>query len=182
MYIYVYSWLLLKWMYCGRRRHTCYTYIQGEQMSIINLPLKRMRYPMIYAFGFQQLVDLCGRTHEALQIRAAQAVDTALVVRNWLFGWYIVEFEQNGADRAVYGARFLENLSERLKEIGVRGSSSTRLKLYRSFYQQYKDIGPTLSDELAALIDAPRTGIRPAANCPPSVSSCAGEKMTHWWN
>jgi len=24
-------------------------------------------------------------------------VDIALVIRNWLFGWYIVEFEQGGA-------------------------------------------------------------------------------------
>jgi hypothetical protein len=80
-----------------------------------------------------------------MQTRAARTVDIAMVVRNWLFGWYIVEFEQNGADRAEYGSRFLENLSVQLKQAGIKGTSSTRLKLYRSFYQQYKQICPTVT-------------------------------------
>jgi len=82
-----------------------------------------------------------------MQTRAARRVDIAMVIRNWLFGWYIVEFEQNGADRAEYGSRFLENLSVQLKQAGIKGTSSTRLKLYRSFYQQYKQICPTVSGE-----------------------------------
>ncbi len=99
-------------------------------------------------FGFQQLVELCQRTHREMQIRAGRTVDTFLVVRNWLFGWYIVEYEQRGADRAEYGRRFLGTLSKRLQHLGIRGSSTTRLKLYRAFYQEYKLIGPTLSDQL----------------------------------
>ena len=86
-------------------------------------------------------------THEEMQMRASRSVDLALVVRNWLFGCYIVEFEQNGADRAKYGSRFLESLSAKLKLVGIKGTSSTRLKLYRSFYQQYRNICPTLSGE-----------------------------------
>ena len=39
--------------------------------------------------------------------RAAVAVNQALVLRNWLIGAYIVEFEQNGTDRAKYGTRLL---------------------------------------------------------------------------
>jgi hypothetical protein len=38
-----------------------------------------------------------------LRSRASRAVDTYLVVRNWLFGRYIVEFEQRGSDSARYG-------------------------------------------------------------------------------
>jgi hypothetical protein len=34
-----------------------------------------------------------------MQTQAARSVDIVLVVRNWLFGWYIVEFEGGGADR-----------------------------------------------------------------------------------
>jgi len=33
------------------------------------------------------LVSLFAQTHRALQQRAARTVDTALVVRNWLFGY-----------------------------------------------------------------------------------------------
>ena len=96
--------------------------------------------------NFDQLVTLCQETHEAIHARAARAVDTALVVRNWLIGQHIAEFEQNGTDRAQYGARLLDNLSDRLKSLKIKGTSSTRLKLYRSFYRHFP-IRPTLSDE-----------------------------------
>jgi predicted nuclease of restriction endonuclease-like (RecB) superfamily len=79
--------------------------------------------------------------------RASRSIDLAMVARNWLLGCYIVEYEQNGADRARYSSGFLDNLSIRLKQIGVKGSSTTRLKLYRSFYLLYRGIRPTVSDE-----------------------------------
>ena len=63
------------------------------------------------AFDFERLVELCRRTHEETRRSAARAVDRSLVVRNWLFGWYIVEFEQSGADRAEYGRQTLKKLS-----------------------------------------------------------------------
>ena len=106
---------------------------------------------MNQGFAFDHLVELFEQTHRTLQQRAARSVDLTLVVRNWLFGWYIVEYEQNGADRAKYGSRLLASLSRRLKILGIKGSSPTRLKLYRSFYQQHKEIGPTLSDQSAPL-------------------------------
>ncbi len=129
-------------------------------------------------FGFQQLGELCQRTQREMQSRAGRTVDTFLVVRNWLFGWYIVEYEQRGADRAEYGRRFLVALSERLQHIGIRGSSRTRLKLYRSFYQRYRRIGPTLSDQLARLL--PHAGppeIRPTASVESLPDQQAGSEI-----
>ena len=108
---------------------------------------------MSRAFDFGRLVDLCRRTHEETRRSAARAVDTYLVTRNWLFGWYLVEYEQRGADRAQYGDRLLAKVSCRLQEAGVKGCPATRLKLYRQFYQQHtgiKGIGPTLSDQFAS--------------------------------
>ncbi len=61
-------------------------------------------------FDFEDLIDLCRRTHEETRDAATRAVDRSLVVRNWLFGWYIVEYEQHGADRAEYGAQSLERM------------------------------------------------------------------------
>ena len=98
-------------------------------------------------FDFERLVELCRRTHEETRRSAARAIDRRLVVRNWLFGWYIVEYEQSGADRAEYGVRLLDRMSDRLRETGIRGTSTTRLKLYRQFYRQRGSIGPTLSDQ-----------------------------------
>jgi len=45
---------------------------------------------------FEQVLTLFHENHRELQTRAARSVDIALVIRNWLFGWYIVEFEQGG--------------------------------------------------------------------------------------
>ena len=50
-----------------------------------------------------------------LQAQAEHAVNLALTSRNWLMGCYIVEFEQNGEDRAAYGEQLLKKLEQRLK-------------------------------------------------------------------
>ena len=115
-------------------------------------------------FSFDALVELCRRTHEELYSRAIRSVDIAMVTRNWLIGWYLVEYEQNGADRAKYGTKFIENLSLRLKGIGIKGSSTTRLKLYRSFYLQYKEIRPTVSDKSGKRLPSYSSKIRPTVS------------------
>jgi len=98
-------------------------------------------------FNFGSLVDLCRQTHEQLQERVARVANTALAARNWLFGWYIVEYEQRGADRATYGSRLIPKLSDRLENLEIAGVSQTRLKLCRLFYSRYREIGPTPPDE-----------------------------------
>jgi len=95
-------------------------------------------------FDFDTLVDLCQRTHEELQRAAVRAVDKSLVARNWLFGWYIVEYEQQGADRAQYGEQLISRLAEKLQPLG-KGFSGRSLRQYRTFYQQRKQIGQTPS-------------------------------------
>jgi len=97
---------------------------------------------------FEHLLTLFQETHRELQKRAARSVDIALVIRNWLFGWYIVEFEQGGADRAeLYGKNLINRLSEELKNRGLKGVSSTNLKQCRIFYSSYKEIGQALPDQ-----------------------------------
>jgi predicted nuclease of restriction endonuclease-like (RecB) superfamily len=94
------------------------------------------------------LVQALNATHQRLQTQAARSVDTALVVRNWLFGWHIVEFEQGAAARAdVYGKQLLVRLSEELARRGLKGVSTTNLKQCRTFYLTCPEIGQTASDE-----------------------------------
>lgn len=97
--------------------------------------------------NFEQLVSLCQQTHEEIQRRTVRAVNTSLVVRNWLFGYYLVEFEQNGEDRAAYGQGLLQALADRLKGLGIKGIASTNLKLSRQFYMVFRQIGQTPSDQ-----------------------------------
>ncbi len=72
-----------------------------------------------------------------LRQNAILAVNTHLTIRNWLIGFYIMEFEQNGEDRAAYGKKLLQNLSASFNEEGL---SYRNLKLYRQFYTQYPQI------------------------------------------
>ena len=102
-------------------------------------------------FDFERLVELCQRTHEETRRSAARAIDRSLVVRNWLFGWYIVEYEQSGADRAEYGAQTLKRLSAALKERIGRGFSVDVLEQTRRFYRSYEHI---VADFRAADISA----------------------------
>jgi hypothetical protein len=64
-------------------------------------------------------------------------VNVSLTVWNWLIGFYIVEFEQNGEDRAIYGEKLIENIAN---TISVRGLGETNLKLSRQFYKTYVDL------------------------------------------
>ena len=64
---------------------------------------------MSQQFDFELLVELSRRTYEETRHSAARAIDRSLVVRNWLLGRYIVEYEQQGADRAEYGSQTLKN-------------------------------------------------------------------------
>jgi len=80
-----------------------------------------------------------------LQKVATNAVNKSLTVRNWLIGYYIVEYEQNGEDRAKYGAAIVDKLAENLN---VKGLSSRNLKLFRQFYLSYPQISQSLTDFL----------------------------------
>ena len=99
-------------------------------------------------FDFERLVELCGRTHEETRRSAGRAIDRSLVVRNWLFGWYIVEFEGGGSARQeLYGKELIDRLSERLRTNGVKGCSPSNLRKCREFYRVFAEIRQTVSVE-----------------------------------
>ena len=75
---------------------------------------------------------------ESFRQNAIAAVNTHLTIKNWLIGYYIVEFEQNGEDRAKYGTKLLQNLAEGFNEDGL---SYRNLYSYRQFYNCYPQIG-----------------------------------------
>lgn len=80
--------------------------------------------------NFSILVNTIRETHTSLQQSALKSVNKHLTMRNWLVGFYIVEFEQNGEDRAKYGEKLLPALK---KATNIKGLSETSLKLNRQF-------------------------------------------------
>jgi predicted nuclease of restriction endonuclease-like (RecB) superfamily len=73
----------------------------------------------------------------------------ALVLRNWIVGAYIIEYEQGGADRAKYGERLLERLAEDLLAKSIKGLDERTLRQCRTFSQVYPQIRGAVSPELA---------------------------------
>ena len=105
--------------------------------------------------NFDELVGLMERTDAALRQQAERSIDRALVVRNWLLGRHIVEYEQNGQDRAQYGERLLVELAERFGSDGRKGFSETNLRLFRQFYRSRLEIHQTASDESKPQLPGP---------------------------
>ena len=60
--------------------------------------------------SFNDLSEIVKQTHQLAQTNAVKAINKSATLRNWLIGYYIVEFEQKGADRAVYGEKLLQQL------------------------------------------------------------------------
>ena len=75
---------------------------------------------------------------------AKSVVNQLMTLRNWAIGYYIVEYEQGGSDRAEYGVQLLRNLE---KEISQNGLNATLFKLCRNFYLLYPQIGATVSHQ-----------------------------------
>ena len=87
---------------------------------------------------FELLAQNIASIQTTLQQQAAHAVNLFLTARNWLVGWYIVEYEQNGEDRAQYGEALLKNLAKR---IHMRGLGERRLYEFRLMYNTYPQLG-----------------------------------------
>ena len=96
--------------------------------------------------NFEQLIQACEQVHNYLQVTAVSAVNQSLTIRNWLFGHYIVEYEQKGIDRAKYGAELLKNLADRLSHKYMKGLSDRNLRNCRQFYFVYPTIYQVLSE------------------------------------
>lgn len=83
---------------------------------------------------YQSLLLSIDQTHQTLQQSAVKAVNSHITLRNWLIGYYIVEFEQNGEDRAKYGSKLLKELAHGLK---IKGLSAPELSRCRQFFNTY---------------------------------------------
>lgn len=94
---------------------------------------------------FDSLVGRIQSTSDALQQDALVVINRSVTARAWMTGYYIVEYEQHGQDRAKYGEGLLKALSNSL---GKEAYSVPSLKTYRLFYKIY----PSLAIPVAAYL------------------------------
>lgn len=98
--------------------------------------------------NFDLLVHTIHSVQDALQEQAAHAVNLALTARNWLIGYYIVEFEQHGEDRAEYGEQLLKKLETSIKK---KGMTERRFREFRRLYIVYPQLGSEIAKYLVSL-------------------------------
>ncbi len=106
--------------------------------------MKKNETQMAQNNDFDGLVAHIQQTQDVLQNNARLVINRHVTAKAWLTGYYIVEYEQKGADRAKYGEQLLKKLAEKLKD--KKTFSYRSLNIYRKFYLAY----PALNDQIIA--------------------------------
>lgn len=101
--------------------------------------------------NLDHLVNAIQQTNHFFLEQAQRQVNRTLTMRNWIIGFYIVEYEQQGHDRAVYGGQLLQQLANGLKAARVKGLSFTTLHLCKQFYLTYPQILQAASEQFQIL-------------------------------
>ena len=96
---------------------------------------------------YNTLINQIGETLISGRQRAVQSVNTILVMTYWEIGRYIVEFEQQGNERAEYGSQLFERLSKDLTLLYGKGFGRSNLLYMRKLYNSFQ-ISGTLSHKL----------------------------------
>lgn len=96
---------------------------------------------------YSNLITQIGSLLQVGRQQAVQVVNTILVQTYWQIGQHIVEFEQEGNERAAYGTQLFERLSKDLSLAHGKGFSRSNLLYMRKLYQCFP-IRETLSHVL----------------------------------
>ena len=97
------------------------------------------------------LKDMCGII-ESSQRAAYQAVNTALVQRNWLIGYRIAEEELGGEERSEYGLQVIKKLSKELTNLYGKGYDRGTLYRCLKFYKLFPEIVAPLRQQSGILL------------------------------
>jgi predicted nuclease of restriction endonuclease-like (RecB) superfamily len=98
--------------------------------------------------GYDKLIESIGSIYTKAKSNVASAINAEMLNAYWEIGKYIVEFEQDGKQRAEYGTKLLERLSKDLTLMFGKGFSLSNIKRMRQFYNEYKN-SATLSHQLS---------------------------------
>ena len=74
----------------------------------------------------EKLVSKIDDIHNSIQSQTIKNISKNLTLRNWIIGYFIVEYEQDSEDKAKYGNKIIQNLAQKLKYL--KGMSLSNLK------------------------------------------------------
>lgn len=97
--------------------------------------------------GYDQCFGAINELLEESRRLAARSVNAVMTATYWELGRHIVENEQEGEERAKYGSKLLQKLSQDLTARFGKGYSNRSLRKMRQFYltRPFEKIWPTLS-------------------------------------
>ena len=98
--------------------------------------------------NYTLLLNSIGEILQKSREKAYLQVNQILVQTYWEVGKYIVEYEQQGKERATYGSKILESLSQDLTQKYGAGFSTRSLSKFRQFYTLFP-IWSTVSAKLS---------------------------------
>lgn len=122
----------------------------GSFQSDILVPNKDFKLCRMFTFAdteltmtptelkYTKLLDTIGSTIETARQSAVKAVNTELVKSNFEIGRHIVEYEQQGQERAEYGSDLLSTLSKDLRLRFGKGFGRSNILNMRRFYLAYQ--------------------------------------------
>ena len=88
---------------------------------------------------FQSLYEKSKNLIDSARSNMGQMANAITVLTSFMLGRYIVEQEQQGAERAKYGARVIDSLAAYLTEEYGRGFSRSNVAGMRQFYMAYRE-------------------------------------------
>ena len=95
--------------------------------------------------NIDNLTNTISQTNTFFLDKVQKQVNSAMTLRNWVIGYYIVEYEQSGKDRAEYGKRLFKAIADRLIKKGVNSIRERHLYLCKDLYKAYPQILRTVS-------------------------------------
>lgn len=99
--------------------------------------------------AYQMLIARVGELLSTGRQTAWQSVNAILVRTYWEIGRHIVEYEQQGSEKAEYGSQLLDRLSDDLTAAYGKGFSRSHVVYMRKFFLVYPEISESLTHQLS---------------------------------
>lgn len=117
-------------------------------MSEENKLYSELSFEITNSSSFDDLYNSISNILHTARKTVYNAANSAMVRCYWLIGRNIVEYEQQGKDRAEYGKRVIENLSKKLSSEFGKGFTNANIRYMRRFYTVFSNYH-ALRDELS---------------------------------
>ena len=121
---------------------------EGERLYICNM---EQNFEILKTNNTGNIYKDAQNIIEQARKYAYQAIDIAMVQRNWLLGKRIADEELQGGNRAEYGKEIIKGLADYLTNMYGKGFTKSNLYQFVQFYKFFPDIFHAASGKLRIL-------------------------------